>query len=570
MKNRAVTYARVSGDDRVKDGRNLSGQLDVCREHAIKRGYRIVAELSEDDRGASGASFELPALNQALEMAKNGEFDILVVREIDRFARSLAKQLIIEQEFRRHRVQIEYVLGEYPDTPEGSLNKNIKAVIAEYERLKINERMVRGRRQKVKAGNVVIHGRAPYGYRLEEVDGKSQLLVNEDEAQIVRLIYQWYAYGEGKKGPMSARIIARRLTQMGVPIPPVSGRNSEKWSRTTVGRIVNSKTYIGVWYYGKIGNVNGHRSPNPEDHWLSVEVPAIVDMEIWDVAQKRRTTNIANAKRNLKYSYLMNRRLTCGVCGSKISACGSYDGYKNHLYYRCNVARGYEDYERKCNNARYFKAEDVDFTIWEWLKSFIRNPDAIDAGVAEYQENREREQAPIRERLAVLDELLVDHREQLQKLLDLYLDGNFPKELLIERRQRLQETIDSLASERINLAGRLESSAYSPEQLQSLKECTSQIASGLDEAEDDLDSRKYILEMLNLFASLVVEIEEKVAYVTCVFKADPERLLITSPNICTKNTPGNHSPASAHQWDRAARTAPHPRRPMRRPLSPFS
>ena len=192
MNSRAVTYARVSGDDRVKDGRNLSGQLDICREHALKKGYMIVAELSEDDRGASGVSFELPALNQALEMAKNGEFDVLVVREIDRFARSLAKQLIIEQEFRRYGVQIEYVMGEYPDTPEGSLNKNIKAVIAEYERLKINERMIRGRRQKIKAGNVIIHGKPPYGYRLEEIDGKSKLVVNEDEAQIVKMIYHMY------------------------------------------------------------------------------------------------------------------------------------------------------------------------------------------------------------------------------------------------------------------------------------------------------------------------------------------------------------------------------------------
>ncbi len=44
-------------------------------------------------------------------MARNGEFDILVAREIDRFARGLAKQLIIEQEFKRYGVQIEYVMG---------------------------------------------------------------------------------------------------------------------------------------------------------------------------------------------------------------------------------------------------------------------------------------------------------------------------------------------------------------------------------------------------------------------------------------------------------------------------
>jgi site-specific DNA recombinase len=526
MKNRAVTYARVSGDDRVRDGRNLAGQLDICREHALQKGYEIIAELSEDDRGASGASFELPALNQALEMAKNREFDILVVREIDRFARSLAKQLIIEQEFRRHRVQIEYVLGEYPDTPEGSLNKNIKAVIAEYERLKINERMVRGRRQKVKAGNVVVHGKPPFGYRLEEVDGKSMLVVNEDEARIVRLIYQLYVYGEGKKGPMSTRKIARRLTEMGVPIPVTSLRNSKKWSRTTVGRIVASKTYIGVWHYGKNGGLDGQWVVNPEEHWIPVEIPAIVDMDIWDTAQDRRTHNLENAKRNVKYEYLMGRRLECGVCGCKISACGSFDGYRNRLYYRCHAARGYADYERKCSNARYFKAEDVDYTIWEWLKKFIRNPQAIDAGIQEYEENRDREQAPFRERLAVVDELLSGHRDQLQKLLDIYLEGGFPKELLGERRQRLQETIDSLATERVNLAAKLQKSGYSREQLEAIKKYTRELAAGLDEAEEDFASRRYVVEMLNVSAKLVVENEEKVAYVTCVFKIKPDRLLI--------------------------------------------
>jgi DNA invertase Pin-like site-specific DNA recombinase len=60
-----------------------------------------VAELAEDDRGASGADWSLPKLNQALDMARAGEFDVFVTRELDRFARSLAKQLVIEGEFKR-------------------------------------------------------------------------------------------------------------------------------------------------------------------------------------------------------------------------------------------------------------------------------------------------------------------------------------------------------------------------------------------------------------------------------------------------------------------------------------
>jgi hypothetical protein len=80
------------------------------------------------------------------------------------------------------------------------------------------------------------------------------------------------------------------------------------------------------------------------------------------------------------------------------------------------------------------------------------------------------------------------------------------------------------------LAGQLENNGYSLEQLQKIKEYTQQFAAGLDEAEEDFDARKHVVEMLNVYASLVVEGNEKVAYVTCVFKVDPERLLIVPHN----------------------------------------
>src|SRR5215210_5943558 len=106
MKNRAVTYARVSSDDRSKGGRNLAGQLEMCREYSINHGYELIAELSEDDRGASGASFELEQLGVILEMAREQQFEVLVVRELDRLSRNLAKQLIIEEELKKCGVRI--------------------------------------------------------------------------------------------------------------------------------------------------------------------------------------------------------------------------------------------------------------------------------------------------------------------------------------------------------------------------------------------------------------------------------------------------------------------------------
>lgn len=215
MTKRAVLYARVSGDDTGKEGRNLAGQVELCREYATKNDWQIIAELSEDDRGASGASWNLPKLNEALDMAQAGKFDALIVREMDRFARSLAKQLVIEEQFKRAGVNVLYVLEEYKDTPEGRLGKHIRATIAEYEREKIRERVVRGRRRAVKDGAVMLHGAgAPYGYDKAIQNGRVTLVIRQDEAYIVTLIFDWYTI-DG----LTIREIARRLTDMGIPTP---------------------------------------------------------------------------------------------------------------------------------------------------------------------------------------------------------------------------------------------------------------------------------------------------------------------------------------------------------------
>jgi site-specific DNA recombinase len=131
---RAILYARASYGDRDTDGRNLASQLEMARNYAWQKGYTTVGGMAEDDKGASGASFELPKLREVLAMAEAGDFDVLILREIDRLSRSLAKQLVVEEALRRAGAEIDYVLGDYPDMPEGRLNKPLRATIAEYER----------------------------------------------------------------------------------------------------------------------------------------------------------------------------------------------------------------------------------------------------------------------------------------------------------------------------------------------------------------------------------------------------------------------------------------------------
>ncbi len=530
---RAVLYARTSYDDRDTDDRNLHGQLEMARTYARARGYIIVAEINEDDKGASGAAFELEGLSRVRQMAQAGEFDVLVPRELDRLSRNLAKQLIVEEELKRAGVQIEYVLGEYPDTPEGRLNKHIRATIAEFEREKITERLVRGRRNKVKAGHVLVNKKAPYGYHVVEVEGKTTLAIQESEAQIVRLIFTWYVCGDGENGPISLRALAERL--QGVPtFADLRGtarkREQGVWGTSVVRRMLRNETYAGVWHYGKKRIHNGHTVHNPPDHWLAIEVPALVSREVWEGAQARFATNKEESMRNMKHSYLLSKRVTCGECGLKMTGTPLHTYRSNgnhylHLYYRCKATEG-KAYVNTCHSP-FFSATEVDAAVWEWIKSFLTDSTVLNRGLDKYQTEREVENAPLRERLQVVDDLLGQNREQLARLLDLYLLGEFPKELLTDRKARLETTIGALERERVGLATQLEARTLTPGQVRALQDFAARTAKGLVHAEDDISERRALIEDLSVQVTLTMEDGQKVVYARCLL--GEKRLLVVSP-----------------------------------------
>ena len=519
MNKRAVLYARVSGDDRSKDGRNLASQIEMGREYALAKGYTIIAELVEDDRGAPGESFNLEKLNQALEMARRNEFDVLVVRELDRFARSLAKQLIVEAEFKRAGVEIDYVLGEYPDTPEGNLMKNVRAVIAEYERLKITERNQRGLRNIVKSGQVMLHGdKPPYGYRTSE-DGK-MLVVHEPEAQIVRMMFDWYVYGDETGKKLSTPKIARRLSDLQIPTwhdIHQTGSKKERewgqWSHGSVYKMLRNETYKGIWHYGRRNGKKG--ITNTREHWLAVQVPAIVSSRLWEQAQEQRLRNKKTAKRNVKYDYLMRYRLDC-ACGYSMLCystaykrkIGDEGGYQ---YYRCSGSTGRN--VRKCDMP-VFRTDQVDATIWNWLRSWLMDPDRLREGLNQYQAERDKRNAPMRARLAVVDDLMAENLKKLAMLLDLYLGGSFDKTMLVERRTRLEETIAALEKERASLTATLEAGSLTDEQIETIYAFAAVVRDGLEEAEADFQGKMRIIELLDVRGVLAIEDDVRVVYLT--------------------------------------------------------
>jgi site-specific DNA recombinase len=234
------------------------------------------------------------------------------------------------------------------------------------ERKKIRERSMRGKRAKARSGRVV-GTRAPYGYQhVRDENGKIETFEPvEDEAKIVRLIYQWYVNGDETEKRLSAGKIAKRLSEMRILTPGEINpgyhrkRESGMWQPGAVLDIISREVYAGVWRFGvRIGPT---RSKRPEEEWIEVEVPAIIDRDMWEAAQVQRYRNKQFSKRNAKHDYLLSGLIRCG-CGSALS--GEY--FSNHRYYSCTWRNNHHTNleERKCK-ARSVRAEAIEADVWD-------------------------------------------------------------------------------------------------------------------------------------------------------------------------------------------------------------
>ena len=207
------------------------------------------------------------------------------------------------------------------------------------------------------------------------------------------------------------------------------------------------------------------------------------------------------------------------MCGAPASGSTKVWKSKNSegtiRYYRCSTAFGKK---RKAEvglhcSAPNFNADQVDSAVWEWVKSFLNFPEELNNGLKQYQRELDSEAGPIRERLRVVNDLVADNQVQLERLLDLYLAGNFPREMLEDRQERLEATIRALQKERLSLVAYLEVQTLTDDQIQSIRAFAAEVAEGLKAAEEDFQMQRRIIEELDVQATLAIEDGQKVVYV---------------------------------------------------------
>ncbi len=168
----AASYERVSTRNQGQFGFSLGGQHKTLEESAADQAWPLPDHLRFVDgktANASGADWDLPGLTRMLHAAKQGEFSKLLVYDLDRFARSMAKGLALEEQLKKYGVDVVYTRVPFDDTAEGRMMKRSLFNYAEYEREKIGIRSMMGRTEKATLGMVVGGGPPPYGYRFTYV-----------------------------------------------------------------------------------------------------------------------------------------------------------------------------------------------------------------------------------------------------------------------------------------------------------------------------------------------------------------------------------------------------------------
>ena len=196
----------------------------------------------------------------------------IIVYQVDRLSRDIVDLLTTVRDWLQTGLEI-YALDVGQITSELDIVLVIKGWQGSDERKKIIERTSRGRYGKAKSGRAVGSGTPPYGYTYEN----GELTIKETEAQVVRMLFDWYANGDEQGNLMSIVGIAKRLSQIGIPTPSESKGWKHKrerpvgvWDASAVHWILLSETYCGILSYGKFVGKNGRGGKRPSSEHITI------------------------------------------------------------------------------------------------------------------------------------------------------------------------------------------------------------------------------------------------------------------------------------------------------------
>lgn len=325
----AVIYARFSSYG--QNEQSIEAQVRICTEFAENKGLKIIQVYS--DKAKTGTNDARPAFQRMLRDARSGAFQYVIVYMFDRFARNRRDSIVCKEMLRDNGIKVLSALEPIADDEGGEFYEMFLEWNAEKYSKRLSKRVKDGLDTSV-ANGTFCGGTLIYGYRieLEPIPGKAgkfikRVVINEEEAEILRYAFQQYDMGVSKKD------IAEALNAKGLRF------NGKPFKNRTFDRYFVNEKYTGEFYFG--------------DRLCSNMYPQIIDKALFNRVKEKLTANkyYAGGEAQAKVPHLLTGKLICGYCKTLMrSDKGTGKKGKAYYYYICrNVRSG------KCKKQRMEK-----------------------------------------------------------------------------------------------------------------------------------------------------------------------------------------------------------------------
>ena len=310
---RVTYYARVSSES--DEQLNSLGNQITYYEDLIKRNKNWTFVPGYIDEGLSGISTKKREnFNRMVDDASQGKFDLVITKEISRFARNTLDSIQFTRQLLGYGVGVFFQNDNINTLDEDSeLRLSIMSSIAQDELRKLSSRVKFGHQQAIK-DKVVLGNSRIFGY----VKDGGRLIVDEKEAAMVRELYELYATDE-----YSMKQIENIFWEKGY-----RNHNGKKLAHTTMSNMIANPKYKGYYVGNKVKVIDMFTKKQkflPPEEWVMFKdesgeiVPAIVSEELWDVANailKRRSDDVKSRQGICNHANLLTGKLFCTHCGA--------------------------------------------------------------------------------------------------------------------------------------------------------------------------------------------------------------------------------------------------------------
>lgn len=370
-------YYRLSRDE-DEELNSLMNQRKIIYDYAVSQGHEIVGESFDDN--VSGMHFNREGINKIYEVVDASLIEAVIVKDLSRLGRHRTQTALFIDYLRENNVRV-LSATENIDTfnENDDLVIGFKGLLNDFYARDNGRRVRTGYRQKQKEGIVTI---PPFGYFKDK--NTKQVVIVEEAAETVRLIYSLYVSGNGMKS------IARRLNEEKRKTPaqiqmellrkrqPNTHDNIRKkniWDSTMVSRILRDESYIGtlICHKSERSKINKtFRFTEPEKQFRHEDFfPPIVSKEVWQEVQnllaQRKEVNVRAGEDRpiLRYSGL----LRCDDCGRTFVGKRVKLKERERVEYICDT---YLRYGKEHCSSHVIREELLDYLIMEELKSTKR------------------------------------------------------------------------------------------------------------------------------------------------------------------------------------------------------